>query len=59
MNVEQIDAWSKYTVGSLTNYSKAVDLRKQIQQQTPVKSAFVIAYKDGKRISVKEARETQ
>jgi len=56
VNVEQIDGWHKYTVGSQTNYNKALELKKQIQKQTPVKSAFVIAYKDGKRISVKEAR---
>ncbi len=57
VKVEQIEAWYKYTVGSLENYNKAVQLLKQIHIQTPVKKAFVVAYKDGKRISVKQAME--
>ncbi len=56
VKLEQLDGWYKYTVGSLmTSYSKAVELKDKIHQQTPVKTAFVVAYKDGNRIPLKDA----
>jgi hypothetical protein len=45
-----------YTIGELTNIKDAVKLQEQIRQES-VKDAFVIAYKDGKRISLNEALE--
>ncbi len=56
VKVEQLSGWYKYTVGSVTNYSEAEALKKKIRQQTPVNTAFVVAYKDGKRISIQEAK---
>lgn len=45
-----------YTIGELTSLNDAVKLQDQIRQES-VKDAFVIAIKDGKRISLKEAQE--
>ncbi len=55
VKVEQLDGWHKYTVGSESDFENAEQLKMKIRQETPVKHAFVIAYKDGKRISVQEA----
>lgn len=56
VKVEQLSGWYKYTVGSVTSHDEAEALRKRILQQTPVKSAFVVAYIDGKRVSIQEAK---
>ncbi|MGF7139930.1 SPOR domain-containing protein [Roseimarinus sediminis] len=45
-----------YTVGELRNFDDAVKLQQQIRQEG-VKDAFVVAYHNGKRITLKEARE--
>jgi tetratricopeptide (TPR) repeat protein len=45
-----------YTIGELTNVKDAIKLQEQIRQES-VKDAFVIAIKDGKRISLNEALE--
>jgi tetratricopeptide (TPR) repeat protein len=45
-----------YTIGELTNLKDAVKLQDQIRQES-VKDAFVIAIKDGKRITLSEALE--
>ncbi|MFC2129551.1 hypothetical protein ACFLQX_02090 [Bacteroidota bacterium] len=55
VKVEQLDGWYKYTVGSMTDYREAEDLKTKIRRNTPVKTAFVVAYKDGKRIPMKDA----
>ncbi len=43
----------KYTVGSSTNYNEIYRLRKQLLEKFP--QAFIIAFKDGKRMDVVEA----
>lgn len=45
-----------YTVGELRNFDDALKLQQQIRQEG-VKDAFVVAYHNGKRITLKEARE--
>ena len=45
-----------YTTGNLTNFEDAVRLQSQVRQEG-VKDAFVVAYKNGKRITLKEAKE--
>ena len=45
-----------YTIGELTNIKDAVKLQDQIRQES-VKDAFIIAFKDGKRIPLDEALE--
>lgn len=55
VKVEQMQGWHKYTVGSASTYSEAEGLKDKIRRQTPVKNAYIVAYKDGKRIPVKDA----
>ena len=43
----------KYTVGSSTNYNEILQLRKTLTDRFP--EAFVIAFKNGKRMDVREA----
>lgn len=45
----------KYFYGNETDYSKVADLQKQAREKFP--DAFAVAFKDGKKISVKEALE--
>ncbi|TKG95537.1 hypothetical protein EYV94_08840 [Puteibacter caeruleilacunae] len=45
-----------YTTGHLKSYQDALRLQKQVRLEG-VKDAFVAAYNDGKRISLKEARK--
>ncbi len=47
----------KYTVGNESDYQKIVDLQQKIRKKIP--GAFVVAYYQGKRISVKKALEIQ
>ena len=46
------DGWYKYSVGSYKEYNPAVDSRKNIG----VKNAFVVAYRNGKKVSLDVAR---
>jgi len=45
----------KYFYGNETDYSKVAELQKQVREKFP--DAFAVAFKDGKKISIKEARE--
>lgn len=45
----------KYTYGESSDYVKAVELQKQIKAKFP--DCFIVAFLDGKQISVKEARK--
>ena len=45
----------KYYVGSATTYEKALELQRDVRKR--VKDAFLVAFDDGKQISVSEARE--
>ena len=45
-----------YTIGEVSNLDDALKLQAQIRQEG-VKDAFVVAYNNGKRITLKEARE--
>jgi hypothetical protein len=54
VKVEKIQGWSKYTVGSVSTYNQAVQLKDRIISETPQSSAFIVAYKDGKRVFLDE-----
>ena len=43
----------KYTVGASENYAEIYQLRKQLLDRFP--QAFIIAFKDGKKVNVNEA----
>ncbi|MBN1927295.1 MAG: SPOR domain-containing protein [Prolixibacteraceae bacterium] len=45
-----------YTIGSLSDFENAQKLQEQIRQES-IKDAFIVAFKQGKRISLKEALE--
>lgn len=48
--VEQDQGYYKYTVGSFSSYTQAVAYRDRLETNPEVEGAFVVAYKDGKRI---------
>ncbi len=47
-----------YTTGNLSNFDDAIQMQKQVRQEG-VKDAFVVAYKNGQRITIKEAIKLQ
>jgi hypothetical protein len=54
VNMEQSAGLNKYTTGSYTAYQSAHDNRNTIRNQG-ISDAFVVAYNNGKRITVQEA----
>ncbi len=46
---------TRYTVGSFDNYQQAKDYKDQILKMTAIKDAFVVAYRNGNRITIQEA----
>lgn len=55
VRIEKMDDWYKYTVGSFITYEEAKKYRESLSQEPPFKDAFIVAYRDGKRIPVQEA----
>ncbi|MEX0982992.1 MAG: hypothetical protein WD577_12325 [Bacteroidales bacterium] len=56
VKVEKINGLNKYTVGPLTSYEEANRLKIRINRETVVESAFVVGYKDGKRVPLDTLR---
>jgi hypothetical protein len=54
VNAEQIDGLNKYTTGSFATYQDARNNRETVRGKG-VEAPFVVAYNNGKRISVQEA----
>jgi hypothetical protein len=54
INTEMADGFTKYTVGSHTEYKEARDAREDLRNKG-VAGPFVTAYNGGKRITVQEA----
>ncbi len=47
------EGWKKYLIGSFHGYTEASNFKKQTQEKIP--DAFLVAYENGKRISMLEA----
>lgn len=54
VNAEQVDGLNKYTTGKHTTYQDARDNREAVRSKG-VQGPFVVAYSNGKRITVQEA----
>jgi hypothetical protein len=54
VNAEQVDGLNKYTTGSFTTYQDARNSRETVRSKGVV-GPFVVAYNQGKRITVQEA----
>ncbi|HXB13628.1 MAG TPA: hypothetical protein VNZ45_16695 [Bacteroidia bacterium] len=54
INEEMVEGFTKYTVGKFDEYKSSRDHREEIKNKG-VAGPFVVAYNDGKRITVQEA----
>lgn len=54
--VERHDGLYKYTIGSFNTYKQANDFRNTVLSKG-IRGAFVVAYRNGKRINVMDARK--
>jgi hypothetical protein len=52
---EMHEGWRKYTIGSFSDYSEAEKFKEDLQKYSFAKNAFIVAYNNGKRISMQEA----
>lgn len=55
VNSEMHEGFSKFMIGNYIDYKKARDKRESVKNGNGIKSAFVVAYNEGKRITVQEA----
>ncbi len=53
VSAETNEGWHKYVIGSFNDYRNARDMRVNTQEK--VNGTFVVAYNNGKRITVREA----
>lgn len=50
------DGWKKYLIGNFSDYNLAAEFKKQMQEK--VSDAFIVAYKNGERISIPHAMQS-
>lgn len=50
MSEEMSNGWYKYTIGSFRTYTQAEQFRDSFIRRTNLMSAFIVAYKDGRRL---------
>lgn len=55
VRVEEADGWYKYTIGTFRSYQEAKIYKEELLLKTSLKDAFIIAYNNGKRLTVQEA----
>ena len=51
MTEETANGWYKFTIGNYRTYQEAVKARDSFIQRTKLWSAFIVAYRDGKRLA--------
>ena len=51
------EGWKKYLIGSFQAYKEASNLKKQTQEK--ISDAFIVAYENGIRIPISEARQNK
>lgn len=49
------DGWYKYSIGSFSKYSEAKAYREMLVTKKRISGAFIIAYQNGQRITVRDA----
>lgn len=49
--VEQHQGYYKYTIGSFSSYEQAVAYKDEVERLPDIQGAFVVAYRDGRRVS--------
>ncbi len=54
VSVSEQDGWYRYTIGQYIKYWKAREYRNFLLTQNNVEGAFVVAYREGKRITLAE-----
>ncbi len=54
VDLSEQDGWRKYMIGNFDSYSSASSFNEQTREK--VKDAFVVAYKNAERISIREAK---
>lgn len=54
--VEQHEGYYKYTAGSFSTYSQAVSYKNQVDRLSEIYGAFVVAYRDGRRVPTSSVR---
>ncbi len=55
VKIEYHDGWYKFTIGSFPTYSGANNFREMVVNRKKISGAFIVAYRNGKRIEVAEA----
>ncbi len=55
VKIEFHDGWYKFTIGSFPTYSSANNFREMVVNRKKISGAFIVAYRNGKRIEVAEA----
>lgn len=58
IRVEKQDGWLKYTIGSFHIYEEARKYRDSLCINSKLTDAFIVAYNNGKRITIQEALNT-
>lgn len=54
--VEQHEGYYKYTAGPFSTYEQAVSYKNQVNGRSEIYGAFVVAYRNGRRISTSSVR---
>ena len=54
--VEQHEGYYKYTVGPFSTYEQAISYKQQVERLPDITDAFVVSYRNGRRVSMSSGR---